>query len=479
MHKIRLFNITAMLLLLLLAVTATQAQLAAACEDPAYAGSRLVGGAYARVMPGEANNVRESASTTAPIVAQIEPGQVVYITSAPTCVEGYVWWQVMYREPESTEDFPFGYTVEGAAPLGEGNYWLEPAPQALTIPLSTTTISTANVSQLQQVDQLEFGMVNRFVWSPDTRHLAINTVGATWVYDTTTADALPVRLTANSYDTNYTQGIAFGVDGDTVGTAGSDYTVANAPMAGAAYLWSLANPAQPITSIIGSDNDFGGAAAFSPDLTRAAWVDQEGVIHVWDMASKTEVATLTGHTLVGTMAFSPDSRWLVSTGTGGMGISDSTARLWDLTTGTEQAMLEVGEMLPFIAFSADGTKVAIPSYTVNSNAATQTVQLIDLATFTVTGTIVLPSGSTNGLSFSPDGTLLAVSNGAFDDALGGWASSLRFYDLTNDNTEVSSLLFNSNLGPIAFSPDGTLLALSYEDPLFWGPNRATIWAVPS
>src|SRR5690349_20890718 len=102
MHKMRLFNSTAILLLLLLALTSAQAQIAAACEDAAYAGSRLVGGAYARVLPGEANNVRESASTTAPLVGQIEPGQVVFVTSAPVCAEGYVWWQVMYRDPEST-----------------------------------------------------------------------------------------------------------------------------------------------------------------------------------------------------------------------------------------------------------------------------------------------------------------------------------------------------------------------------------------
>jgi hypothetical protein len=477
MSKCKLFNITAMLCLLLLAVTSTQAQIAAACADPAYSGSRLVGGAYVRVMPGEANNVRESASTTAPVVAQIEPGQVVYVTSAPVCAEGYVWWQVMYREPENLDDFPFGYTVEGAAPLGEGNYWLEPAPQPITVPTATAPITAENVTQLQQVAQVEFGMVNRFAWSGDSSHLAINTVGATWVYNTTVADSLPTRITPYSYDTNYTLGIAFGADGDTVGTAGSEYTVPNAPMTGAAYLWSLSSPTEPITRIAGSENDFGGAAAMSADLSRAAWVDQEGVIHIWDMASKAEVATLSGHTLVGSMAFSPDGQWLVSAGSGGMMISDTTVRLWNLATGAEQAMLDLGEMLPFIAFSPDSSMVAIPSYFIEGDAATQTVQLIDLASFAVTDTITLPGGGTNGLSFNADGSLLAVSNGFYNDAIGGWASELRFYDLTNDNTQVSSLLFTSNLGAVTFSPDGTKLALAYEDPLFWGPNRATVWAI--
>jgi len=31
---------------------------------------------------------------------------------------------------------------------------------------------------------------------------------------------------------------------------------------------------------------------------------------------------------------------------------------------------------------------------------------------------------------------------------------------------------------IAFSPDGTMLAISYDNPDFWGPNHVTVWTVP-
>lgn len=469
----RLFNIAALVLLLLLVVTSAQAQLAGACADPAYAGSRLVGGSYARVLPGEPNNVRETPSASATLVAQIEPGQVVYITSAPVCAEGYVWWQVMYRTPESTEDFPFGYTVEGAAPLGEGNYWLEPAPQPLNVPSVTTPITGASVGQLQQVAQVEFGMVNRFAWSADNKRLAINTVGATWVYDLSSG-SLPVRITANSYDTNYTQGIALGADGDSVATAGSITLDANAPQAGVAYTWSLANPVSPQVSFLHADAPFGGVAAVSPDSRLVAFANGDGSISVRDMFTSDPVSTMQGHTLVGSLTFSPDGTRLVSAGTGGMMVSDTTVRVWDVATGTELGMFDLGELTPVLVLDAAGTTIAVVTYNIESGS--QAVQLIDMASLTVSGSISVPAGSIAGLAFSPDGSLLAVSNSLFDDAQGGWASALRFYDRST-GAEVFAVSFNSGVGTVSFSPDGTLLALMYEDPLFWGPNRATLWAV--
>jgi hypothetical protein len=60
---------------------------------------------------------------------------------------------------------------------------------------------------------------------------------------------------------------------------------------------------------------------------------------------------------------------------------------------------------------------------------------------------------------------------------GAWASAVHLYDLASA-TELSSLPIDAGVGTLSFSPDGTLLAFAYEDPLFWGPNRATLWAVP-
>jgi WD40 repeat protein len=476
MRHFRTINIALMFGLLLLIVTSAQAQIAAACADSQYAGSRLVGGVYARALPGTANNVRESASTSANIIAQIEPGQVVYVTSAPVCAEGYVWWQVVYREPQSTEDFPFGYTAEGAAPLGEGSYWLEPAPQAISgIPQQRQPITATNISQLQQVAQVEFGMVNRFAWSGDSSHLAINTVGAAWVYDLTVAESLPVRITPYSYDTNYIQSITLGEDGDAVAVAGSAYSIPNAPMAGAAYLWSLATPDQPQVSFVESTNNFGGAAAISPDGFRAAFADANGTIRIVEIGSGRVLATLEGHIFVGGLAFTVDGTQLVSIGGIGMMISDSTARLWDAANGAQIGLLEIGDLYPPLALSPDGKRIAIGRY--NSATTTQGIQLINLKNFTEAEFIEVPLGGVIGVTFGVDSSLLAYSQSYFDDTQGAWASAVHLYDLAS-GTELSSLPINAGVGTLSFSPDGTLLAFAYEDPQFWGPNRATLWAVP-
>ncbi|NWF70217.1 MAG: PD40 domain-containing protein [Chloroflexi bacterium] len=469
--------LSCVLLALALAVIPAQAQLGAACRDSQYAGSRLVGGMYARVTPGSANNVRESASTSAALVAQIEPGQVVYITSAPVCAEGYVWWQVMFREPTSTDDFPFGYTVEGAPPLSDGDYWLEPVTQTLAVPQERTLITAENAAPLAPVAQAEFGMVNRLVWSPDGTHLAVNTVGATWVYDLTKPDTGPTRLTPYSYETNYTGAIAIGADNDAVLTAGGVQNAPNRPQIGAAYLWALASPDFAQFSFTEPESDFGygGAAAVSPTFTQVAFAGGDGTIRVYDAFSGEETLALSGHTLVGALAYSPDGQFLVSVGTTGMMVSDTTARLWNAATGEQIVTLDLGEVLPFISFSGDSRLVALAVYSYADG--TQRVHVLEATTFTTLYTLDMARGGIGGLSLNADGSLLAISNVYFDDALTVWDSALRLYEVAS-GAEVAALPVLANSGAVAFSPDGTLIAFAYEDPMFWGPNRVTLWALP-
>jgi DNA-binding SARP family transcriptional activator len=71
-------------------------------------------------------------------------------------------------------------------------------------------------------------------------------------------------------------------------------------------------------------------AAWSPDGTRIATADADGVAIVWDGKSGEQLATLSGHTdWLYYAAWSPSGETIVTAG------DDGTARLWDAVTGEE------------------------------------------------------------------------------------------------------------------------------------------------
>ncbi|GAB4527180.1 MAG: hypothetical protein OHK0046_44710 [Anaerolineae bacterium] len=91
---------------------------------------RLSIGEQARVLPGQANNVRDSASTDGARLGQLTSGTVMDVLEGPVCAEGYTWWRV---ESGAIS----GWTVEGA----DGEYWLEPLTEPDSASLPTATIS--------------------------------------------------------------------------------------------------------------------------------------------------------------------------------------------------------------------------------------------------------------------------------------------------------------------------------------------------
>lgn len=91
-----------------------------------------------------------------------------------------------------------------------------------------------------------------------------------------------------------------------------------------------------------------GDIAYSPDGTRLAVSSSIG-IWVYDANTYAEITLLIGHTAsVNSVAFSPDSKTLVS------GAHDNTVRLWDARTGSLLRTFDVKADVYDVAFSPDG-----------------------------------------------------------------------------------------------------------------------------
>ncbi len=101
--------------------------------------------------------------------------------------------------------------------------------------------------------------------------------------------------------------------------------------------------------------------AFSPDGKLLAAGNRYHTVRVWDVATRKEVKTLTGHMSdVWSIAFSPDGKTLAAADTDWK--KASKVKLWDTTTWKERGSLDVpGEILS-IAYSPKGDWLAVGSW---------------------------------------------------------------------------------------------------------------------
>jgi WD40 repeat protein/tRNA A-37 threonylcarbamoyl transferase component Bud32/Tfp pilus assembly protein PilF len=186
------------------------------------------------------------------------------------------------------------------------------------------------------------------------------------------------------------------------------------------------------------------------------------VVRLWDLASGQPLASLPVGTDVRSVAFSPDGQ-LLAAGGGAVG-QTGIVRLWDVATKSEKATLsDFAEPVLAVAFAPDGKTLATGTTALEHGWGNPLTRLIWAKAGPRTGqvkiwdvekatTLVTCDGQTGGilsLAFSPDGTTLAA---------GGWDASLRLWHAESGQSQSTPMGFASYVWSVAFAPNGQLIA---------------------
>lgn len=200
-----------------------------------------------------------------------------------------------------------------------------------------------------------------------------------------------------------------------------------------------------------------GDIAYSPDGTLFAVVSFIG-IWLYDAETGEEQAVfIADENDVAGIAFSPDGAKLAIAL-----FKHNFVQLWDVETGLiETTFLGYGGGTTCVAFSPDGAKLICGSWG-------GTVQLWDVSTREIIETLIIGDNGeayTEGtravttVSFSPDGTLLAV--GSNDGTVQLWDVGTR--------EPTTTLQRDRSIMSVVFNPDGNILAVGSED------GKVSLW----
>ena len=224
-------------------------------------------------------------------------------------------------------------------------------------------------------------------------------------------------------------GLAFSADGRLLASGTTDDQ---------ARFWKLNAEGKFEPTALGKDfRPAAGRFAFGPDgKYLAAWDHAKGEIRLCDMNGKT-LHTFEA-SLCDRLAFTPDGKTLVAS----HWVAPWRVLRWDVTTGKELP----GE--PSLRFEEDAKWAISPDGRTVARVSASVVRLFDVAT----GKPAIPEpGNTGGawyMAFTPDGRCLLSADGRH----------ARLWDLKSG--QVLAAWESSALGPVAFSPDGSLLAVA-------------------
>jgi WD40 repeat protein len=305
----------------------------------------------------------------------------------------------------------------------------------------TPNIVTANAApdevatSLMPVPIFNFA-VHNVAFSPDGTILATGDgTGMVRLWNTQTGE-LGAAVQAH---TNWAFSVAWSPDGKSFVTGGGDDAVRS---------FDAGNLTQPLKTFLGHSNDV-HAVAITGDGRNLVSAGDDRHIIVWELATGKELLRWRAHDgQIPTVTIGPDGATVAS------GSRDDSIRAWELKSGRlKHELIGHTEDVLSVRFSPDGKSLASTSYD-------GTVRLWDA----ISGRAIrIFKGHTNRVfsaAFSPDGSRLASAGD----------STLRIWDATTGRqinvitpggaVEHGGNLIAENLSAVAFSPDGTMLAVT-------------------
>lgn len=271
------------------------------------------------------------------------------------------------------------------------------------------------------------GTVSSVAFSPDDHHIVAGSFnGAIQIWDAETAVE---TLTLHGH-TKRVWSVTFDEDCKFITSKSDDQTI---------KVWDAETGA--CISTCESSIESTEEAIFSPDNRRCTpRYSFDGILHITDNESGTEVLTLRGHSgPVKAVAFSPDGRYIAS------GSDDSTAMIWDAVTGNEVSTLQ-GKDFPItsVCFSPDARHLA-------TGSKDGTIRIWDVENSAGTSTLHGRYGHrnrVNSVALSLDGRRIAAGS---DDR------TVQIWD-TENGDNLQTLEYDWRIKCVTFSPDGSRIA---------------------